>query len=599
VRRQLVLVGGNTTPHTYLVSVDGTPNYALRPLSTSNGASIEGTQAPGLAFEPTTKAILAWDGSHKNSNPSTVWSLNPDTGQWTLKTSTGTSLTTNPKSTGTYGRWQYVPTLNKFVGVMDIDQNAWLYQTSGTDDPTDTSPPNVSLSQPTDGMTVSGYTTIRATASDNIGVIGVQFYVNGSTIGPEFTTSPYSTTWNTASSPNGTYTLKATARDASGNTATSSSITVTVANATSSPPPPSPGQIDIPLNTWVPVPLDDDWEKQPTGPMKHMRLAHNPIDGKIYILGGDHAGTPGPGQSGRNEMYTYAIATNTWEMIQPYCDGTTNPKPAQPDEVGWVFDTKRKGFWMTTGFQWGSGDTSDSCPLPNGLFRNKGVVFYDPVTRTWDHGNRTGIKEGLGLTPGGQLFAQYDPGSDQIIVLSDDTVARYNIATDVWSKTNHTTSPAMRLARHYQAIDIEGRVIYGIDKNNPRLFRYNLDSKTVDLLGPVPITPYIQAQPVWNSVSKVLMWFDHSSGQLNVYHPDTNTWEVNIPTEKPAGILVQGNHAVFDPYQNVMMIMGGTGLTGVNTSNPYVFLYRYRPGGTGTPLDTTPPGSPKALTLMN
>jgi hypothetical protein len=332
--------------------------------------------------------------------------------------------------------------------------------------------------------------------------------------------------------------------------------------------------------------------------MKHGRLAHNPIDGKIYFLGGDHAGTPGFPQSGRNEMYTYAIATNTWEMIQPYCDGTAKPKPAHPDEVGWVFDTRRKGFWMSPGYQWGSGETSDECPLPNGLFRKKGLAFYDPVTRTWDQLNRTAIQDALGWVPGNLLFAQYDPVTDQIIILADGAIATYDIATDSWSRTKHSFNPTMRLAKGYHAIDLEKRVIYAIDQKNPRLFRYNIDSKTVDLLGPTPIPSYVQVQPVWNSVSNVLMWWDHKSGQLHIYHPDTNTWEQNIPTQKPEGIFVQGNHVVFDPYQNVLMIMGGTAINGVNTTNPYVFLYRYAPGGTGTPLDTIPPASPKNVTLQ-
>ena len=596
VRRKLVLVGGRDTPHTYLISLDGNPNYNLTPLSTSNGQSIEGTQAPGVAFDPTTNNIIAWDGSKRNSNLSTVWSLNPETGQWTLKASTGTSMVTNPSSTGTYGRWQYVPQLNKFVGVADVDQNAWLYQISGTGNPTDTSPPSVTLSQPSNGATLSGNTTLTASATDNVGVIAVTFQVNGSNVGSEMTTFPYSLAWNTTSLPDGSYTLTATARDAAGNTAQSSPVTVTVANGSSSTPPPSPGQIDIPLNTWVPVPLDGDWHKQPVGEMKHMRLAHNPVDGKIYFVGGDHQGQPGWSDSGRNEMYTYEIATNTWEMIQPYCDGTANPKPARLDEVGWVYDTKRNGFWATLGWQWGSGETSDVCPQPNGYFRQKGVMFYDPVAKTWEHGNRTGIAS-VNLSVADHKVAQYDPVTDRIIVLGTEAVATYDIANDVWSKVKYSFNPPMRLAPHYPAIDVEGRVIYGIDKDNPRLFRYNIDSQTMDILGPLPIMPYIQAQAVWNSVSKVLEWFDHQSGQLNIYHPDTNTWDVDVPAQKPSNIIVQGNHAVFDPYQNVHMIMGGTNIVG-HGANPYVFLYRYGPGGTGSPLDTTPPGSPKNLILQ-
>ena len=99
----------------------------------------------------------------------------------------------------------------------------------------DNSAPSVAISAPAGGATVSGTVTVSATASDNIGVVGVQFRLDGAALGAEDTTSPYSVPWDTTAAGNGTHTLTAVARDAAGNTTTSSGVTVTVSNV--APPP--------------------------------------------------------------------------------------------------------------------------------------------------------------------------------------------------------------------------------------------------------------------------------------------------------------------------------------------------------------------------
>jgi hypothetical protein len=98
----------------------------------------------------------------------------------------------------------------------------------------DTQPPTVTMTAPASGTTVSGTIAVSATASDNVGVAGVQFQLDGASLGPEDTVSPSSTTWNTAAASNGTHSLRAIARDAAGNATTSTAITVTVDNAPSS-----------------------------------------------------------------------------------------------------------------------------------------------------------------------------------------------------------------------------------------------------------------------------------------------------------------------------------------------------------------------------
>jgi hypothetical protein len=104
---------------------------------------------------------------------------------------------------------------------------------------TDTTAPTVSVTSPTAGTTVSGSSVaLSANATDNVGVVGVQFKVDGANVGAEDTTSPYSVTWNSTSVSDGNHTVTAVARDAAGNTTTSSSVSVTVNNA-------SPGSITM------------------------------------------------------------------------------------------------------------------------------------------------------------------------------------------------------------------------------------------------------------------------------------------------------------------------------------------------------------------
>ncbi len=100
-----------------------------------------------------------------------------------------------------------------------------------TSESSDTTPPTVSLSSPSNGATVSGNVSITATASDNVGVSSVQFKVDGNNAGSADTTSPYSVTWNSALVSNGSHSITAVATDAAGNSTTSSVVTVTANNS--------------------------------------------------------------------------------------------------------------------------------------------------------------------------------------------------------------------------------------------------------------------------------------------------------------------------------------------------------------------------------
>src|SRR2546425_1408544 len=94
----------------------------------------------------------------------------------------------------------------------------------------DVTPPTVSLTAPAAGATVLGSMTVSAGATDNVGIVGVQFKLDGVNLGAEDTTNSYSISWNSTLAANGTHTLAAVARDAAGNTATSAVVSVTVDN---------------------------------------------------------------------------------------------------------------------------------------------------------------------------------------------------------------------------------------------------------------------------------------------------------------------------------------------------------------------------------
>jgi PKD repeat protein len=98
--------------------------------------------------------------------------------------------------------------------------------------PADAIPPTVGITTPLSGATVSGTTSVAVSASDNIGVTGVQLLIDGAALGAEKTAPPFSISWNTMTVANGKHTLSARARDAAGNLGSATAISVTVSNST-------------------------------------------------------------------------------------------------------------------------------------------------------------------------------------------------------------------------------------------------------------------------------------------------------------------------------------------------------------------------------
>jgi Bacterial Ig domain/Periplasmic copper-binding protein (NosD) len=96
----------------------------------------------------------------------------------------------------------------------------------------DVTPPAVAVTAPAANSTVSQPTTIMATATDNVMVASVEFFIDGASLGLADTQAPYAAALDPRAYPNGFYTLTARARDDAGNVATSPGVAVFLQNGT-------------------------------------------------------------------------------------------------------------------------------------------------------------------------------------------------------------------------------------------------------------------------------------------------------------------------------------------------------------------------------
>lgn len=125
-----------------------------------------------------------------------------------------------------------------------VDIGAYEYTTQAPpiDPPpsgADTTKPQVTLTSPVAGP-VSGVVTLDATATDNVGVVGLQYHLDGTHLGGEQSQAPYQQAWDTATATPGPHTLSVSVRDASGNFGQSAPVSVTVVATTPAPPAGTP-----------------------------------------------------------------------------------------------------------------------------------------------------------------------------------------------------------------------------------------------------------------------------------------------------------------------------------------------------------------------
>lgn len=98
--------------------------------------------------------------------------------------------------------------------------------------------PTVNITNPSNGDTISGITTVTANASDDGGITKVEFYIDGF-LRLTDVSAPYTFSWDTTGDAKGSHAILAIAYDIVNNTATDS-INVIVSNPAPSLPPSTP-----------------------------------------------------------------------------------------------------------------------------------------------------------------------------------------------------------------------------------------------------------------------------------------------------------------------------------------------------------------------
>jgi len=152
----------------------------------------------------------------------------PTTAYGSLSTLTGTTVTSHTTSLTTLNPstlYHYRVRSRNAAGNLAVSGDFTFTTLEAT-------PPTVSITAPVSGATLAGTISVTATASDNVGVVGVQFKLDGAPLGAEDTSAPYSVSWNTVAGTQGLHSLAAVARDAAGNQTTSAPVSVTVGNST-------------------------------------------------------------------------------------------------------------------------------------------------------------------------------------------------------------------------------------------------------------------------------------------------------------------------------------------------------------------------------
>ncbi len=424
----------------------------------------------------------------------------------------------------------------------------------------DTTIPTVSITSPKANVMVAGTTTIVASASDNVGVVGVQFRVNGANVGAEDVSSPYSMTLSTTGYPDGSYTLTALARDAAGNKTTSAPINVTV-------------------NNTAPPPADTNPPSVPTG-LSANAVASDQVN-LSWSKSADNVGVAG-----------YRIYRNGTEI------GTTT----QNTYTAAGLAAQTSYTFQVAAYDAAGNTSSRSISVSATTFAaTVGTSLSDLAARLkpgeWGELSTMNINATLGETSGntasGDIITYvesmaWDPITRRVYFLGSDAnqnpenyisyrFVSYSETTNSWSILPKADwFYGGRHAYDHNALDSVGRRFYHLEYSTFDIHRYELDTGLWTQLPSVPLRP----DPPLSSIAFVpelggLVYMSDADGEVLLFKESEGKWS-NLG--KTSGLNYH-SFAEYNPVHKVTVFGGG------NDSSK---MYKLSAAATITPLKDAP-----------
>ncbi len=450
-------------------------------------------------------------------------------------------------------------------------------------DPSDPVAPTVAITAPTAGATLSGQANLAANASDDIGVFGVQFLLDGANLGPEDVSAPYEFAWDTFTASNGSHTLRARARDVAGNQTLSASVPVSVSNSTGTqlgqwsgvvswPIPP----IHLTLQPGGDALLFDDsggslarrWNNV-TGNFTSVPVSanlfcagHAPMaDGRTAAVGGQ---TGACCWNGINQTNLFDPNTNAWTRVANMAFARWYPTATKlPD-----------GRILTV-----SGTRT-----PNVLADTPEV--YNPTTNTWTQLTTARLPQPLYpfmfVLPDGLVF---DAGPGIIFGQGTPVTRQLNVATQTWTVVGDSIITGGSAAMYEPGRIVKSGTIGDVDFQLP-----SVDGRTVviDMNAPSPAWREVASMAFPRSYHNLVLLPDGTvlavggerttSGQnvsqavyqAEVWTPATETWRTLASMQRPR---LYHSTALLLRDGRVLMTGGDTG--GYSEPNAEIFSPPY------------------------
>jgi hypothetical protein len=344
----------NSAANCIHIALMGDPTLRLH--SVAPVGSLGGTAAAGTV-------TLAWTPSPDSPLGYHVYRALSAAGPFTRLTSSPLSVTSFLDSSAPSGATYMVRAVkleNTPSGSYYNASQGMFWSAGGVLPPLgDTTAPTVAVSAPANGATVSGSSvTVSATATDNVGVTGVQFKLDGANLGAEDTSAPYGMTLNTTALADGAHTLSAVARDAAGNQTTSAPISVSVNNSTPTNPPPTSATNDVvwmddalPAGAWTGADYGDSWNWVSSNPTPNSgSLAH-----QSALVSGVHSHY----FSGATATLQVGVGDKLFTYV--YLDPANPPEEVMlmwSDGISW----SHAAYWGANLIQWGANGTASQYP---------------------------------------------------------------------------------------------------------------------------------------------------------------------------------------------------------------------------------------------